>query len=269
MPVLTQLAISFALLAGAAPAQVTRSLELPSWLSVSMRPTEPSAVAEMFRSLLRDEIARKGGRYFGSMDAGWNRERYLDIREPEGKLSTRWHFTRPAAANAEPASAVRFRVADHSPYSVGATIFCAPSTCADLLQRLARLPPLEPGLEADNAVRGEWLRAILGEQCRHATSSTPPPRYPREELRREIGGRVELRLVVNPCGEVRAASTRKSSGNLGLDRAARRQALAWRLPAGSEPVHNWSTWVQFGPLEENTPRSEPVTVGEFEPIPSP
>ena len=48
------------------------------------------------------------------------------------------------------------------------------------------------------------------------------------------GGHVELQLLVNPCGEVRAVRLSESSGYPQLDQSAINAAWSWRLYARRE-----------------------------------
>ena len=67
----------------------------------------------------------------------------------------------------------------------------------------------------------------------------PPPRYPPEALRRNIGGTVRVRAVVAPDGSVERMDVAQSSGNRYLDRAAMEAVRRWTFrPAtrGGQPV---------------------------------
>jgi protein TonB len=59
--------------------------------------------------------------------------------------------------------------------------------------------------------------------------NTPPPRYPREALRRGIGGTVRVRVTVGPTGGVERLDLAQASGNRELDRAALETVRRWRF----------------------------------------
>lgn len=69
--------------------------------------------------------------------------------------------------------------------------------------------------------------------------SQPPPRYPQEALRRNVGGTVRVRVTVAQDGSVDRLALAESSGNRYLDRAAMEAVRRWRFqPAlrDGEPV---------------------------------
>jgi TonB family protein len=241
------------LLASSSASAAKPFVELPAWMTESAEHASVEYVDSLFAAALGS-----GGR------AGWNMEKFFDPRDPFGTGSTRWYFARPAKQGDAPSAAIRLDIADHVPYKVHATIYCSDASCAGLLESLAKLPPPEPGREADAELRINWLSTIQSEACRKGKFDTQPGKYPLEELRREIGGRTELRLVGNTCGEVRGAVVTKSSGNRNLDRAARRQALTWRMPdsAGAGASRFWATWVEFR-IGDSPAEDASVVNGDF------
>lgn len=56
-----------------------------------------------------------------------------------------------------------------------------------------------------------------------------PPQYPREELRRGIGGTTVLIISIDANGGVLDVEVQNSSGNRNLDRAAMQAARKWRF----------------------------------------
>jgi TonB family protein len=209
------------------------------------------------------------------VDASWNKERFYDFREPtsatrEGDGSTRWYFSRPRDQADAPSAAVRFQISARSPYHVDAVAYCERESCGKLLKQLSEMPPPAPNSKAEVSVRSDWLQEIASEACGAGAANSDPPSYPIEERRREIGGRVELRLVANSCGVIRGALSVKSSGNRNLDRSARRKALTWRLPSPSAPGGSryWATWLEFGGSSAGSARDESVATGEFTAVPS-
>lgn len=59
--------------------------------------------------------------------------------------------------------------------------------------------------------------------------SRPPPAYPREAMRRRIGGTVRVQATVAPDGSVERMDVAESSGNRYLDRAAMEAVRRWRF----------------------------------------
>ncbi|MFS8137809.1 MAG: energy transducer TonB [Thermomonas sp.] len=59
--------------------------------------------------------------------------------------------------------------------------------------------------------------------------SQPPPNYPRDALRRGIGGTVRVQVTVAPDGSVERMEVASSSGNRDLDRAAMEAVRRWRF----------------------------------------
>jgi TonB family protein len=87
------------------------------------------------------------------------------------------------------------------------------------------LPLSAPGVSASD------LQALWDEDCVQGPATTPPPRYPPQEVRQGIGGVVEVEVVTNRCGQPRRVRIVRSSGNRNLDASTRMAAEAWVLPA--------------------------------------
>lgn len=59
---------------------------------------------------------------------------------------------------------------------------------------------------------------------------TPPPRYPRDQLRALVEGTVILRITITPEGQLQSVAIVATSGSAGLDEAARRHVTdTWQL----------------------------------------
>ncbi|MCR6495081.1 energy transducer TonB [Thermomonas sp. S9] len=56
-----------------------------------------------------------------------------------------------------------------------------------------------------------------------------PPRYPPEEMRRQIQGTAVLIISIDASGNVLDIEVERSSGNRNLDRAAMQAARKWRF----------------------------------------
>lgn len=68
---------------------------------------------------------------------------------------------------------------------------------------------------------------------------TPPPQYPEALACDGVGGRVELRVTIEPSGKVGAIRVQRGSRNGALDQAAIEAVRAWQFaPAtrGGQPV---------------------------------
>jgi len=248
------ISLFFALIASAGESAATSSIHLPDWMTLSARRANQEQVDDLFHS-----------RNVGGGGPSWAKESFYDLHEPAGYDAIRWYFVRPGNSLDPPTAAIRFELSDRIPYRVHVQVYCSELRCAGLMEGLARMPPPAPGRGADEKLRTDWLRTISTEPCRRGTIGFQPARYPAEESRRQIGGKVELRLVANSCGEIRGATTTKSSGNRHLDRAARLQALTWRLPRPSEPGGSrfWATSVTFEAASDPASKDESVVNGEF------
>ena len=63
-------------------------------------------------------------------------------------------------------------------------------------------------------------------------TSKPPPRYPKELLKKRQGGRVIVLVTVNERGLVSNASVKESSGFAEMDKAALAAAKRWKFKPG-------------------------------------
>lgn len=71
--------------------------------------------------------------------------------------------------------------------------------------------------------------AISGNHTSPVPTNRPPPVYPREAMRRGIGGSVRVQATVAPDGSVERMDVAQSSGNRDLDRAAMEAVRRWRF----------------------------------------
>ena len=85
--------------------------------------------------------------------------------------------------------------------------------------------PAPPPVEAPPAPQAP----AIGEIDQPIAVSRPPPRYPQEALRRNIGGVVHVQVVVGPDGNVERMELASSSGDRHLDRAAMEAVRRWRF----------------------------------------
>lgn len=70
---------------------------------------------------------------------------------------------------------------------------------------------------------------VAQSKVRIPLSTNEPPKYPMFEIQNGIGGRVVLRITVEPSGSVSAVEIETSSGVEGLDRAAIEAVVRWRF----------------------------------------
>lgn len=149
------------------------------------------------------------------------------FREPvltEGEFAGRWRFFGKDGA-ARPYAAWR-----QLPATGGGTprfeLFCGGRTCDELRAQLAAM---HVPRDATPSQLDEWKASAAAEPCEPGPVSTPPPRYPSDQLRHANAGTVGLVLLVNRCGQVRRAWVGTSSGYRGLDEAAVAAAMSWRI----------------------------------------
>lgn len=83
--------------------------------------------------------------------------------------------------------------------------------------------PITPAAPSRNSA------AIIGTSTSPVPISRPPPVYPREAMRRRIGGTVRVQATVAADGRVERMDVAESSGNRYLDRAAMEAVRRWRF----------------------------------------
>ncbi|MEO6226395.1 MAG: TonB family protein [Thermomonas sp.] len=79
------------------------------------------------------------------------------------------------------------------------------------------------------AAPASGVPAASGDNSAPVAVSQPPPSYPREALRRGIGGTVRVQVTVSPDGSVERMELATSSGDRNLDRAAMEAVRRWRF----------------------------------------
>lgn len=77
---------------------------------------------------------------------------------------------------------------------------------------------------------------------------TATPKYPAQELRSGIGGLVQLKVTVDPCGRPLNIAIEKTSGNINLDSAAMNAARTWKF-AGTSKTGDVIVPIRFVPPE--------------------
>ncbi|MEO5963282.1 MAG: energy transducer TonB [Thermomonas sp.] len=88
--------------------------------------------------------------------------------------------------------------------------------------------PTGPSLPAAT-VPSQDAPAMAGNNTSPVPVSRPPPSYPREALRRGIGGTVRVKATIAPDGSVERMEVADSSGDRYLDRAAMDAVRRWRF----------------------------------------
>lgn len=153
-----------------------------------------------------------------------------------GESAGQWTFAPPEQGR-WPAAAVQvIDRSDASTYRIVARVHCDPTTaaCRKLRADTAAMAPPEPATGEETASYAAWRSLVEKEICTPAPKHMPQPRYPASLARNGNGGRVELRLLVNPCGEVRAVRLAESSGYPLLDQSAINVAWEWRIQSERE-----------------------------------
>lgn len=111
-----------------------------------------------------------------------------------------------------------------------------PIPSADIASRPADDSPLP---EIPGTTTGADPAAVAVVDSAPLPIEAPPPRYPRDALRRGESGEVLLRVMVGTDGVPLAVEVARGSGSRALDRAAGDSVRRWRFrPAlrGGEPV---------------------------------
>ena len=104
-----------------------------------------------------------------------------------------------------------------------------PGTPASQLPRIIEpAAPAAPSM-APIAAPSPDLPATSGNTSNPAAISQPAPTYPREALRRGVGGTVRVQVTVSPDGSVERMEVAESSGDRTLDRAAMEAVRRWRF----------------------------------------
>ncbi|HEY0505927.1 MAG TPA: TonB family protein, partial [Lysobacter sp.] len=121
---------------------------------------------------------------------------------------------------------------DAKAYRILARVYCTgDAACRALREETAQMAAPEPATDADSASYAAWQAVVMREACTPGPKEMQAPMYPASLARNGEGGHVELRLLVNPCGEVRAVRLGKTSGFPQLDQVTINKAWRWRLYA--------------------------------------
>lgn len=154
-----------------------------------------------------------------------------------GPSAGQWTFTPPHSGR-WPDSAVQvLDRSDDTRYRVLARVYCDPATaaCRKLRDDTVLMAAPEPPTDVASASYAAWQKLVLSEACTPGPRDKAAPRYPAALARNGEGGRVVLRLLVNPCGEVRAVRLDESSGHAQLDQSTIDTAWGWRIYAERQP----------------------------------
>lgn len=128
-----------------------------------------------------------------------------------------------------------------------------PSTPASQLPRIIEpAPPTVPSTPPP-APPSASAPATAGNRPTPVPINQPPPIYPREALRRGIGGTVRVQATVSPDGSVERMDVAESSGNRFLDRAAMEAVRRWRFQPAMRNGQPVSATVTI-PVEFNATR---------------
>lgn len=235
--------LALALVLGLALSQAIGAKPRPqNWLHVEMAGASPAFVSQLYREQLlhwyRDSGTMEETELKVLPDAEYFafRPDLTRFAIDNGETAGQWTFLPPQNGH-WPESAVQ--VIDRSDainYRIVARVYCDPAqaACRRLRDDTAAMTPPEPPTDTATASYGAWRKLIEQEACTPASKDMPAPPYPDSMARNGEGGRVELRLLVNPCGEVRAVRLAESSGWPLLDQSAITTAWRWRIRSERE-----------------------------------
>jgi len=207
------------------------------WLQVETVASDADQVARLYREQLLSWYRTSGAMDERELTALPDAD-YFAFRPDltsfaieRGESAGQWTFAPPEQGRWPDAAVQVIDRSDASTYRIVARVHCDPSTasCRKLRTETAALAPPEPATREDSPSYDAWSRLIEKEACTAAPKDMPAPRYPATLARHGEGGRVELRLLVNPCGEVRAVRLSESSGYPQLDQSAINVAWGWRI----------------------------------------
>jgi TonB family protein len=226
--------LAFVVSFAGASAQVAASPTPPSGPSAPSTSVAPATSAAPAKTIDSDAWLRfaPDGPLADAKRARRQRERQDDSYEGQpfevrdGELRGTWTLHHPAAG-AKPDAALRLRFAEAPPYTVTMQYYCNEGDveCGGIRKPTDAMKapyPTNPVLVED------WRRIVQSERCDASRAvKMDPPVYPSAELRSGVHGVVKIRIVFNPCGEVREAWVVESSGNRNLDRAVIKAANRW------------------------------------------
>jgi TonB family protein len=205
------------------------------WLQVE--PVVGGDVARVYREQLlswyRTSGAMKEGELAALPDADYFafRPDLTSFAIEQGEFAGQWTFMPPREGRWPDTAVQVIDRSDAGNYRVLARIYCDPAatTCRTLREDTLRMPPPEPPIDVASAGYAAWEQLVMQEACSPAPIAKAVPKYPASLAMAGEGGRVVLRLLLNPCGEVRAVRLGESSGQAKLDQATIDTAWQWRL----------------------------------------
>jgi TonB family protein len=149
----------------------------------------------------------------------------------QGEFAGQWTFMPPEQGRWPDTAVQVVDRSDATNYRIAARLHCDPATaaCRKLRADTLRMPPPEPPSDVASASYYAWEQLVMQEACTPAPEAKAVPKYPVSLAQAGEGGRVVLRLLLNPCGEVRAVRLDESSGFAKLDQSSIDTAWQWRL----------------------------------------
>ena len=146
-----------------------------------------------------------------------------------------WHFQNPQGLR-WPTRAIRIYLSDSSTYKVNVVAYCESSdhACAQWVESLHSMKAPQPRSYTDKTHLLQWQEVVLHEPCTPGPIRMPDPQLPPDAPSNNSSGRVIMRLLTNPCGEVRGYQVERSSRLRHLDRAATDTVLLWRIDLSPE-----------------------------------
>ena len=229
-----------------------------------------ATVASVYRDALAHALAddwRSDPDGLKALMADPGRFRYMTFRThwdvaTGNDADGRWDFVAPAIGERWPGSAVHTidrSTAEH--FDVERVVHCAGAAeaCDDARTLAHTLPIPRPSFGADAASVAQWRGYIETRTCTPGPVSTPAPPYPRAAGTRSDGGRVVLRLLVDPCGQVHDARVESPSGVTEFDRAAVRTARRWRVAMPAAGVATARGATLRVPIAFDVPPPDPPT----------
>lgn len=238
----SRLLLALALALASSQAIGAKARPANDWLQIEMAGPSAALVGQLYRQQLLDWYRASGTMDEAELKTLPDAE-YFAFRPDltrfaidNGDRAGQWTFSAPQAGH-WPESAVQ--IVDRSDtinYRILARVYCDPAQaeCRKLRDDTAAMAPPEPPTHPDTVSYAAWRALVENETCTPAPRQMPAPRYPDSMARAGEGGRVELQLLVNPCGEVRAVRLSESSGYPLLDQSAITTAWRWRTRSGRE-----------------------------------
>lgn len=149
----------------------------------------------------------------------------------QGDFAGQWTFAPPQQGRWPDTAVQVLDRSDAAHYRILTRVYCDPGTaaCRRLREETARMPPPEPPTDIASPSYATWQTLVMSEACTPAPKTNAAPKYPPSLAAAGEGGRVVVRLLVNPCGEVRAVRLEESSGFAKLDQSTIDTAWRWRL----------------------------------------